>query len=136
MWNQAKEPWVLCKCRALSQCFCDTAWLFLQVTPFFCSATVLRTKSSHVMKSSGVVPRSLRLMHNLWARVSNVSAFLSTCTMTLLFGVALSSLLFSANPTGKLAIRNTFERELRMGLVHFNVSAGTYYLNGPWLVLA
>ena len=68
-------------------------------------------------------------MHNLWARVSNVCAFLSTCTMFLLFGIALSSLAISANPSGKLAILDVKvypSREQDLAFVHFNVSAGTY----------
>ncbi|KAF4613711.1 hypothetical protein D9613_007780 [Agrocybe pediades] len=43
-------------------------------------------------------------MHNIFSRVNNVSAFLSSCMMTLLAAIALSSFLFTATPHGDLTI--------------------------------
>jgi hypothetical protein len=49
---------------------------------------------------TGKVPR----MHSTYARISNVSAFTSSCLMTLLVVVALSSFMFTADPKGDLLI--------------------------------
>ncbi|EAU85515.2 hypothetical protein CC1G_06416 [Coprinopsis cinerea okayama7 len=39
-------------------------------------------------------------MHSIWARINNTSALLSSCMMALLAAIAVSSLLFTAQPTG------------------------------------
>jgi len=43
-------------------------------------------------------------MHSTYARISNVSAFMSSCLMTLLAAVALSSFVFTADPKGDLLV--------------------------------
>jgi hypothetical protein len=43
-------------------------------------------------------------MHSVYARISNVSAFMSSCLMTLLAAVALSSFIFTADPKGDLLV--------------------------------
>ncbi|KAG1889951.1 signal peptidase 22 kDa subunit [Suillus subluteus] len=72
-------------------------------------------------------------MHSIYARVNSISAFWSTCVMCLLGAVALSSLLFNADPKGNLDIvslkvfhsktrRYPFRNE-EVGFVKFNLSA-------------
>ncbi|KDQ55700.1 hypothetical protein JAAARDRAFT_37115 [Jaapia argillacea MUCL 33604] len=43
-------------------------------------------------------------MHSIYARINNFSAFLSSCILTLLGAIALSSFLFTANPQGDLSV--------------------------------
>lgn len=43
-------------------------------------------------------------MHSIFARISNVSSFLSTCLMVLLAAVAVSSLFLATDPKGKVDI--------------------------------
>lgn len=43
-------------------------------------------------------------MHSLFSRINNVSALLSSCMMALLATIALSSLVFTADPKGDLEI--------------------------------
>jgi len=43
-------------------------------------------------------------MHNILSRINNVSTFLSSCMMTLLVAIAISSFLLTADPKGELAI--------------------------------
>lgn len=43
-------------------------------------------------------------MHSVYARINNVSAMLSSCLMTLLAAIALSSFVFTADPKGDLLI--------------------------------
>ncbi|KAF5327012.1 hypothetical protein D9619_004887 [Psilocybe cf. subviscida] len=74
-------------------------------------------------------------MHSIFARVNNVSAFLSSCMMGLLAVIALSSLLlvFEEQPTGALAIssikvvssnaRRYPNKKQDLAFVHFNVTA-------------
>ena len=45
-------------------------------------------------------------MHNLYVRVNNGFAFMSSCLMAMLAAIALSSFLFSADPRGSLVISN------------------------------
>ena len=45
-------------------------------------------------------------MHNLYARVNNGFAFMSSCLMAMLAAIALSSFLFTADPKGQLVISN------------------------------
>ena len=47
-----------------------------------------------------------RGMHNLYARVNNGFAFMSSCLMVMLAGIALSSFLFTGDPRGSLVISN------------------------------
>lgn len=43
-------------------------------------------------------------MHTIYARINNVSAFLSSCLMVLLAAIALSSFIFTADPKGELTV--------------------------------
>ena len=45
-------------------------------------------------------------MHNLYARVNNGFAFMSSCLMAMLAAIALSSFVFNPDPKGKLVISN------------------------------
>jgi hypothetical protein len=45
-------------------------------------------------------------MYNLYARVNNGFAFMSSCLMAMLAAIALSSFLFTADPKGQLTIFN------------------------------
>ena len=51
-------------------------------------------------------PKNIGLsrMHTTYARINNVTAFLSSCTMALLAAIALSSLLLTANPKGEIIV--------------------------------
>ncbi|KAF8644794.1 hypothetical protein AX16_008256 [Volvariella volvacea WC 439] len=72
-------------------------------------------------------------MHSLIARVNNVSAFLSTCTMVLLGAIALSSLLFNADPKGEINVASVKvynvkaqrypHRKQELAFVNFNITA-------------
>ncbi|PPQ67490.1 hypothetical protein CVT25_006031 [Psilocybe cyanescens] len=72
-------------------------------------------------------------MHSIFSRVNNISAFLSSCMMTLLAAIALSSFLFTANPQGDLAIssikvvssnaRRYPNKKQDLAFVHFNITA-------------
>ncbi|KAF5354594.1 hypothetical protein D9758_011219 [Tetrapyrgos nigripes] len=72
-------------------------------------------------------------MHSLYSRVNNLSAFLSTCTMALLAAIALSSLLFNADPKGDLSIASVKvhpakshrypRKKMENGFVNFNITA-------------
>ena len=43
-------------------------------------------------------------MHSIYARVNNITATLSTTVMALLAAIALSSFIFTAQPTGTLDV--------------------------------
>lgn len=58
-------------------------------------------------------------MHSIYSRVNNVSAFLSSCLMALLFAIALSSFLLTANPKGDLAITSI---QVFVFTCHFSLS--------------
>lgn len=45
-------------------------------------------------------------MYNLYARANNGFAFMSSCLMTMLAAIALSSFVFTADPKGQLIISN------------------------------
>jgi len=72
-------------------------------------------------------------MHTIFSRINNVSAFLSSVMMTLLAAIALSSFLFTAQPTGELAIssvkvvsstaRRYPNKKQDLAFVNFNVTA-------------
>ncbi|KIP01620.1 hypothetical protein PHLGIDRAFT_112898 [Phlebiopsis gigantea 11061_1 CR5-6] len=72
-------------------------------------------------------------MHTTYARINNASAFLSSCAMALLAMIAVSSLLFTADPKGTLAIDNVqiypgkgrryVNKNHDFAFVHFNVTA-------------
>ncbi|KAH8077504.1 signal peptidase subunit [Cristinia sonorae] len=72
-------------------------------------------------------------MHSIYARVNNVSALLSTCTMCLLAAIALSSFLFTASPQGSLDIasvqvvpgnaRRYRNKQQEFAFVNFNITA-------------
>ncbi|KAI0267042.1 signal peptidase 22 kDa subunit [Gloeopeniophorella convolvens] len=72
-------------------------------------------------------------MHSIYSRVNNVSATLSTVVMILLAGIALSSALFTAHPTGTLDItsvkvfageaRRYPHRRQEYAFVNFNITA-------------
>ncbi|KAL0579720.1 Signal peptidase complex subunit [Marasmius crinis-equi] len=72
-------------------------------------------------------------MHSIFTRINNVSALLSSCMMGLLAAIALSSLLFTADPKGELAIRSVRvypsktprypRRKQEMAFVNFNMTA-------------
>ena len=94
-------------------------------------------------------------MHNILSRINNVSTFLSSCMMTLLVAIAISSFLLTANPKGELAIssvkvcvlflqllkssrwipvpsvsshaRRYPNRKQDLAVIHFNVTAGTLF---------
>ncbi|KAG9316851.1 signal peptidase 22 kDa subunit [Chiua virens] len=72
-------------------------------------------------------------MHNVYARVNGLSSLWSTCIMVLLGAIALSSFVFTANPTGKIDVaslkvynakarRYPFKQE-EIGFVKFNITA-------------
>ena len=44
-------------------------------------------------------------MHNLYSRVNNGSAFLSSCVMVLLAAIAASSFVFTTQPKGSLSVK-------------------------------
>ena len=48
--------------------------------------------------------KSTRVMHSILARINNTSALLSSCMMTLLAAIALSTFVFTAVPDGNLNI--------------------------------
>ncbi|KDR76270.1 hypothetical protein GALMADRAFT_96780 [Galerina marginata CBS 339.88] len=72
-------------------------------------------------------------MHSIFSRVNNGSAFLSSCMMALLAAIALSSLLFNANPQGDIGIssikvvssnaRRYPNKKQDLAFVHFNITA-------------
>ncbi|OCH88646.1 signal peptidase subunit [Obba rivulosa] len=72
-------------------------------------------------------------MHTLYARVNNASAMLSTCMMLLLAAIALSSLVFTADPKGAVTVslvqvvpgnaRRYRNKDQDFAFVTFNVSA-------------
>ncbi|TDL21740.1 signal peptidase 22 kDa subunit [Rickenella mellea] len=72
-------------------------------------------------------------MHSIYQRINNLSALLSSCVLSLLAAIALSSLLFTADPMGTLSIgsvkvypgkaRNFNEPRREHAFVRFNVSA-------------
>ncbi|KAF8348843.1 signal peptidase subunit-domain-containing protein [Amanita rubescens] len=72
-------------------------------------------------------------MHTTISRINNLSAFLSSCMMALLAAIALSSFLFSANPTGIVDItslkvyhasaRRYNSRKQELAFVNFNITA-------------
>ncbi|KZT04265.1 signal peptidase subunit [Laetiporus sulphureus 93-53] len=72
-------------------------------------------------------------MHTVYARVNNVSALLSSCTMALLAAIALSSFLFTADPKGSLAVasvqvftgntRRYATKKQELAFVNFNLTA-------------
>ncbi|RDB16778.1 putative signal peptidase complex subunit 3, partial [Hypsizygus marmoreus] len=72
-------------------------------------------------------------MHSIFSRINNVSALLSSCTMALLAAIALSSLLFTADPKGDLAIasvkvypanqRRYSSKKQELAFVNFNITA-------------
>ena len=45
-------------------------------------------------------------MHTVYARINNVSAFLSSCLMALLAAIALSSFVFTTDPKGALTMHS------------------------------
>ncbi|CCM06107.1 uncharacterized protein FIBRA_08356 [Fibroporia radiculosa] len=75
-------------------------------------------------------------MHTIYARINNTSAFLSSCVTALLVAIALSSLAFTADPKGQLAVasiqvhpgnaRRYANKKQEFAFVNFNVSAGTH----------
>ncbi|KAF8742678.1 hypothetical protein AX14_002907 [Amanita brunnescens Koide BX004] len=72
-------------------------------------------------------------MHTSIARVNNLSALFSSCMMALLAAIALSSFVFSANPTGTIDItslkvyhandRRYHNRKQELTFVNFNITA-------------
>ncbi|KAH9055065.1 signal peptidase 22kDa subunit [Lactarius vividus] len=72
-------------------------------------------------------------MHSIYARVNNVSATLSSTVMVLLAAIALSSFIFTAQPTGSLDIasvkvfageaRRYPHRRQEYAFVNFNITA-------------
>ncbi|KAH9171958.1 signal peptidase 22kDa subunit [Lactarius sanguifluus] len=72
-------------------------------------------------------------MHSIYARVNNVSATLSSTVMVLLAAIALSSFIFTAQPTGSLEIasvkvfageaRRYPHRRQEYAFVNFNITA-------------
>jgi len=72
-------------------------------------------------------------MHSIYQRVNNLSALLSSCLLSLVAAVALSSLLFSADPKGTLHIasvkvypgkaRQYNQPQREFAFVRFNVTA-------------
>ncbi|GJE90099.1 signal peptidase subunit [Phanerochaete sordida] len=72
-------------------------------------------------------------MHTVYSRINNVSAFLSSCLMALLAAIALSSLVFTADPKGILDVQslNIYEGHTRryhnrwqdVTFVNFNLTA-------------
>ncbi|KAF9461266.1 signal peptidase 22kDa subunit [Collybia nuda] len=72
-------------------------------------------------------------MHNIFSRVNNVSALFSSCMMGLLVAIALSTLLFTADPKGNLNIasvkvfpmknRRVSARKQDLAFVNFNITA-------------
>ncbi|KAH0828079.1 signal peptidase 22 kDa subunit [Lanmaoa asiatica] len=72
-------------------------------------------------------------MHSIYARVNGISSLWSTCIMVLLAAIALSSFVFTANPTGNVDVaslkvyngkakRYPFKQE-EFGFVKFNIAA-------------
>ncbi|KIJ68025.1 hypothetical protein HYDPIDRAFT_107611 [Hydnomerulius pinastri MD-312] len=72
-------------------------------------------------------------MHSIYARVNGISALWSTCLMTLLAAIALSSFIFTADPKGNIDVvslkvfnakakRYPFKTE-EFGFVKFNLTA-------------
>ncbi|KAI0798672.1 signal peptidase 22kDa subunit [Irpex lacteus] len=72
-------------------------------------------------------------MHSTYARINNVTAFLSSCTMALLAAIALSSLLFTADPKGEIHVspmqiyagntRRYMNKKQDVAFLNFNVTA-------------
>ncbi|KAH9949055.1 signal peptidase subunit [Amylocystis lapponica] len=72
-------------------------------------------------------------MHTNYARISNISATLSSCMMALLAAIALSSFLFTADPKGDLHVasvqvvpgnaRRYANKHQEFAFVNFNVTA-------------
>ncbi|KAI9455359.1 signal peptidase 22kDa subunit [Lactarius psammicola] len=72
-------------------------------------------------------------MHSIYARVNNVSATLSSTVMVLLVAIALSSFIFTAQPTGSLDVatvkvfageaRRYPHRRQEYAFVNFNITA-------------
>jgi len=72
-------------------------------------------------------------MHSIFSRINNVSAFLSSCLMALLAAIALSSLLFTADPKGTISVDTVKvyraksprynARKQEMAFVNFNITA-------------
>ncbi|KAG8214137.1 hypothetical protein J3R82DRAFT_10903 [Butyriboletus roseoflavus] len=44
------------------------------------------------------------IMHSIYARINGISSLWSSCMMVLLAAIALSSFVFTANPTGKVDV--------------------------------
>jgi hypothetical protein len=69
-------------------------------------------------------------MHSTYARISNVSAFMSSCLMTLLVVVALSSFMFTADPKGDLLVSSVKVLVVFPGCVLLWASSGLgFYLS-------
>ncbi|GBE80519.1 signal peptidase subunit [Sparassis latifolia] len=72
-------------------------------------------------------------MHTIYARINNLSALLSSCLMVLLGAVAVSSLLFTVNPTAEVVVasvqvvpgnaRRYAKKHQEFAFVNFNVTA-------------
>ncbi|KAF8070164.1 signal peptidase 22kDa subunit [Lyophyllum atratum] len=72
-------------------------------------------------------------MHSIFSRINNVSALLSSCMMCLLAAIALSSLIFIADPKGDLQVasikvhptnkRRYSTKKQELAFVNFNISA-------------
>ncbi|EIW83499.1 signal peptidase 22 kDa subunit [Coniophora puteana RWD-64-598 SS2] len=72
-------------------------------------------------------------MHSIYARINGLTALLSTCVMVLLGTIALSSLIYTADPKGELSInsirvhpgkeRRYPRRTREFAFVNFNVTA-------------
>jgi signal peptidase complex subunit 3 len=57
-----------------------------------------------LLKVLNCVKHDVPPMHSIISRVNNVSALFSSCMMGLLVAIALSSLVFTADPKGDLEI--------------------------------
>ena len=76
-------------------------------------------------------------MHTCYARINNISAFLSSCLMALLGAIAVSSFLFAVEPKGALNVKsiNMYVSAGRPFQVHANHSAPVSDLRDfqiPW----
>ena len=67
---------------------------------------------------------NLPTMHSVYARISNVSAFMSSCLMALLATIALSSFIFTADPKGDLSIASV---KVSVALYQFVRCLGTIF---------
>ncbi|KAI0929776.1 hypothetical protein AcW1_008630 [Taiwanofungus camphoratus] len=71
-------------------------------------------------------------MHTIYARINNVSAFLSSCLMVLLAAIALSSFIFTADPKGELTVasvqvvpgnaRRYANKQQEFAFINFNIT--------------